>query len=84
MTERCCIGCWNIKNREDLIKITADHASGSVIVNPNSLTFGRSVYLCYNKSCIEKAFKKDKLSKHLKAPIPQELKGQLLDGLRNS
>ena len=84
MTERRCVSCWNIKDRNELIKITARNTDGKVIVNPNSITFGRSVYLCYNEACIESAFKKNKLAKHLKASIPNELKGQLLDELRNS
>lgn len=84
MTERRCVGCWQIKDRQELIKITADNVSSTVILNPDSDTFGRSAYLCYNKACIEAALKKNKLSKHLKAPIPNELKGQLLDELRNS
>ena len=83
MTERRCVSCWQIKDRKDLIKITADHKCDNVIINPDSVTFGRSVYLCYNNACIEKAFKKDKLAKHLKHSIPNELKGQLLDELRN-
>ncbi len=67
-----------------MIKITADYRDSKVVVNPNSLTFGRSVYLCYNEACVETAFKKNKLGKHLKAAIPNELKGQLLDELRNN
>ena len=82
MTERRCAGCWKIKDRRDLIKIT--NADGTPIINPNSTTFGRSAYLCYNKSCIESAFKKNKISKILKTSVPSELKGQLLDGLRYS
>lgn len=81
MTDRRCAGCWEIKDRKDLIKIT--NSAQGVIVNPNSLTFGRSVYLCYNNSCIESAFKKNKISKFLKASVPAELKGYLLDELRN-
>ncbi len=81
MTERRCVSCWQIKDRSELIKITADCTNGKLIVNPDSVTFGRSVYLCYNKSCIESAFKKNKLGKHLKAPVPNELKGQLLNEL---
>ena len=82
MTERRCAGCWQIKDRKDLIKIT--NAAGTPVVNPNSATFGRSVYLCYNKSCIEAVFKKNKIEKFLKTTVSEELKGQLLDGLRNS
>lgn len=81
MTDRRCAGCWKIKDRKDLIKIT--NSAQGVIVNPNSLTFGRSVYLCYNNSCIESAFKKNKISKFLKASVPAKLKGYLLDELRN-
>lgn len=84
MTDRRCISCWQVKDRNDLIKITQDYSSKNIIVNPNSLTFGRSVYLCYNKSCIETAFRKNKFGKHLKISIPNELKGQLLDELRNN
>ncbi len=84
MVERRCIACWQVKNRDDLIKITADSKNSNVVINPDSLTFGRSVYLCYNEACIEVAFKKNKLVKHLKSSIPNELKGQLLDELRNS
>ncbi len=82
MTERRCAGCWQIKDRNDLIKIT--RTAQGVVVKPNSFTFGRSAYLCYNNSCIELAFKKNKLSKILKVSVPNELKGQLLNELRNN
>lgn len=81
MTERRCAGCWQNKDRKDLIKIT--NSANGVIVNPNSYIFGRSVYLCYNNSCIESAFKKNKLAKILKTSIPNELKGQVLNELRD-
>ena len=84
MTDRRCISCWKIKDRDELIKVTANNADGQVIINPDSVTFGRSVYLCYNKTCIETAFKKNKIEKHLKHAIPNELKGQILDEIRNS
>lgn len=84
MTERRCVGCWKIKDRKELLKLTVNNVNGNVVINPNSLTFGRSAYLCYNEACIESAFKKNKLGKHLKTSIPNELKGQLLDELRNN
>lgn len=82
MTERRCAGCWQTKNRNDMIKITA--SGGKIVIKPDSRTFGRSVYLCYNETCINTAFKKNKINKILKAPIPDELKGQILNELRNS
>jgi predicted RNA-binding protein YlxR (DUF448 family) len=84
MTDRKCVGCGKIKNREDLIKITREHATDNLVINGNSKIFGRSAYLCYNKTCIESAFKKNKIQKILKTPEIMELKGQLLDELRNN
>ena len=79
MTERKCAGCGKLKDRKDLIKITRENAHGNVIVNPDNKIFGRSVYLCYNNSCVENAFKKNKISKILKASVPEDLKGKLLN-----
>lgn len=79
MTDRLCIGCRQVKNRNEMIKIT--NSDGNIVINPNSLTFGRSVYLCYNKTCIENALKKNNIEKFLKHSISEELKGQLLNEL---
>lgn len=79
MTERKCAGCGKLKDRKELIKITRENVHGNVIVNPNNKIFGRSVYLCYNDSCIEGAFKKGRISKILRASVPEDLKGKLLN-----
>ena len=60
-----------------MIKITKEHKTGKPIINPDSKTFGRSVYLCYNQSCVEQALKKKKLNKALKISMSVDLKGQL-------
>ena len=64
--KRKCIGCGKIKSRTELIKITKEYQSGTVSYGANSKIFGRSVYLCYNKNCIEMALKKKRLNKALK------------------
>lgn len=74
---RKCIGCFELKNRAQMIKITRDSQSGEVFVNPNSKIFGRSVYLCYNDSCIESSLKKNKLAKFLKATMTEDFKERL-------
>ena len=77
--KRKCISCGEIKPKSELIKITKEHTSGKLVVQPDSKTFGRSVYLCYNESCINTAVKKG-VNKLLKTNISREdLKG-LLDG----
>ena len=78
-TLRKCISCGALKPREDMIKITKEHSTDEVVVNPNSKTFGRSAYLCYNQDCIEQALKKKKINKMLRVNTSIDLKG-LLDG----
>ena len=79
--KRKCVGCGELKDRKSLIKITAQNPHGEVIINGDTKIFGRSAYLCYNSSCIENAFKKDKLKKALRSFVPEDLKGKLLNEL---
>ena len=79
--QRKCVGCGEIKNRDNLIKLTKDFVSGKVVVNPNSKTFGRSAYLCYNQECINKALKKNKINRVLKTS--EDLKGILNEQLKS-
>ena len=75
MKHRKCVGCGQIKNAEEMIKLTKDYISKEVIINPNSKIFGRSAYLCYNNECREQSLKKNKLNKSLRTS--QDLKGIL-------
>ena len=72
-----------LKPRSELIKRTKEYSSGNIVIQPNSKTFGRSVYLCYNEECINTALRKGLnkgINKYLKTNISREdLKG-LLDG----
>lgn len=74
---RKCIVCRELKNREKMLKITKRYDTKDLVINPNSKIFGRSVYLCYNRTCIEGALKKGKLEKTLKAPILDSFKEKL-------
>ena len=77
MHERKCVGCGKIRTREEMIKITKEHKSGKIVVEPDSKIFGRSAYFCYNKNCKVLALKKNRLQRALKTS--EDLKG-LLDG----
>ena len=78
--QRKCVGCGELKPREDLIRVMKTDKK-ELIVNPNSKTFGRSAYLCYNQSCIELALKKSKINKALKTNAALD-KAILLDLLK--
>ena len=79
MTERKCVACGELKNTKDLIKITRQTSTGNVLLNHDTKIFGRSAYLCYNISCIETAFKKNKLQKALRTALPEDLKGKIIN-----
>ena len=81
MNKRKCIGCGEYKNKNELIKITKQNASDNIVISHDTKIFGRSAYLCYNISCVEAAFKKNKIQKAIKSPIPAELKGKLINEL---
>ncbi|MCQ2739098.1 MAG: YlxR family protein [bacterium] len=73
--QRKCVGCGEMHQQNTMIKLTKDYKTGEILVNPNSLTFGRSAYLCYNQNCISNALKKNKLNNALKTC--KDLKGIL-------
>lgn len=61
---RKCRGCNQIKDRNELIKITL--VDNELILNPNSKQVGRSVYICNNASCIKALIKNKGIKKALK------------------
>lgn len=77
---RKCISCGEIKPRDEMMKITKEYSTGKLVLNPDSVTFGRSAYLCYNQNCIEQALKKKKINKALKINMGLDLKGLLENG----
>ena len=75
--QRKCVACGEFKPRNNLIRVMKT-VTNELVINPNSATFGRSAYLCYNHSWIELALKKSKLNKALKTNATLE-KSALID-----
>lgn len=75
--KRKCIGCYNTFDRSEMFRIMKKFDNGEIIVNPTNKDFGRSVYICKNKECIEKAFKKNKINHFLKIKSDNNLKSTL-------
>ncbi len=74
MIKRRCLGCNEIKNREEMIKLTKDYKTGEILINSDKFHFGRSIYLCKCETCINTAFKKDRISRNLKKFLSKEEK----------
>ena len=73
MPFRKCIGCANVKERAEMIRIMRLYDTGEIIINPTSIHFGRSFYICYNIECINKILKKKKLQKIIKREVPAKI-----------
>jgi hypothetical protein len=72
-SKRKCIACGELRPKSELIKITKEHKSGNIVIQPDSKTFGRSAYICKNCVCIKQALSKNRLGKLLKTNINEAL-----------
>ncbi len=70
--KRKCRGCFEIKNRNDLIKITK-LSDNSLKINPLSNELGRSVYVCKNINCVKLLIKKKGIKSALKYSNKKEI-----------
>ena len=80
---RQCICCKTIKPKEDLIRLTKNFKTSEIEINQNEKIQGRSVYICKNKECIEKALKKNRIDTLLKSKLPENIKLDLYTVLTN-
>lgn len=62
--KRMCISCRELKNRDELIKITL--MKDDIHINGNSRIFGRSVYVCKCQECLNLLLKKKGIKRGLK------------------
>ena len=74
MIKRRCISCNEIKDAKSMIKITKNYVNDEILINPDKFHFGRSIYICKSESCVNTAFKKNKLSKNLKKNLSENEK----------
>lgn len=76
--ERTCIGCRQKKQKNSLIRISSKNIT-ELSVNGNAVTDGRGVYICYDRECIEKVFKKGVISRALRITVKDNDIRQLFD-----
>ncbi len=81
--ERTCIGCRGVFSKDDVIRIVA--ASGVAVLDYREKLSGRAAYVCPKRECIEKAFRRENMSRALKLnvklPCPEEFIKQLAENI---
>lgn len=69
---RQCVGCGEMKNKKDMIRVLKS-AEGPVVLDMTGKKNGRGAYLCMNKECLAKARKNKGLERSFKISIPDEI-----------
>jgi predicted RNA-binding protein YlxR (DUF448 family) len=75
---RRCISCRAILLKDRFWRVVRVHPERTVQLDKG---MGRSAYLCPQASCLKIAQKKNRLSRVLKAPVPDDLYKMLWDRL---
>ena len=70
--QRTCIGCNEVKNKNDLIRIVKNK-EGNIFVDKSGKANGRGTYICDNKECLEKMIKTKKLERVFDSQIDPEI-----------
>lgn len=69
---RTCLGCYNKKNKNDLLRIVKT-SSGDIKVDNTGKSEGRGSYICHDIECLEKLIKTRRLNKVLKTNITEDI-----------
>lgn len=79
---RMCIGCREMKPKNELIRIvkTPDNNIG---IDPTGKKSGRGAYVCKNDKCIEASMKENQLSKALDINVTKEIVSKIKEELSN-
>lgn len=78
--QRMCVGCREMKNKRELIRVVRTPADGLKIDGTGKMA-GRGAYICPTEACLTKALKSKALERSLKAPLGEEVSAYLQEQL---
>lgn len=79
--QRQCIGCKEMKNKKDLIRILK--TDEGIIMDGTGKKNGRGAYICPNADCFQKAVASKGLERSFKMPIEKTVYESLAKELEN-
>ena len=80
--QRQCIGCGQMKDKKELIRILKTQ-DGSIVIDATGKRNGRGAYICPDEECLQKAFKTKGLERSFKMAIDQSIYDELKKELNN-
>lgn len=69
---RQCVGCGEMKNKKELLRVIKT-AEDEILLDTTGKKNGRGAYICPKEECLKKAIKTKGLERSLKTAIPQEV-----------
>ncbi len=82
LPQRMCVGCRQMKDKKQLIRVVRT-TNEEIVIDPTGKLSGRGAYICPNADCLAKAKKYKSLDKALKTSIEpavmEKLEAQLLE-----
>ncbi len=75
---RRCVGCGEMKDRSDMIRVVRD-TDGNIAIDNSQKMNGRGAYVCKSRSCLDTAIKRRGLERTLKCAVSKDICAQLQD-----
>ena len=66
---RKCIGCQEMKNKKEMLRILKTN-DDEIVLDTRGKQNGRGAYLCFSNDCLEKAVKNKGIERSLKMAVP--------------
>lgn len=83
MPMRKCIGCNEMKDKKELIRIVRNNV-GEINVDPVGKLPGRGAYICKSVNCFDTAVKAKRLERAFKNRIPDDVYMKLREVLEEN
>lgn len=80
--QRQCVGCREMKNKKDLIRVLKTESDG-IIIDVTGKKNGRGAYICPNAECLRRAIASKGLERSFKMPIDRSVYDSLEKELEN-
>ena len=72
MPQRTCMGCFEKKDKTDLIRIVKNQKE-DIYIDTSGKAEGRGLYLCKNIRCLEKLMKNNNIEKKFRIKKPDNI-----------
>ncbi len=80
--QRMCIGCREMKEKTDLIRVVKNK-DGNISFDTTGKLPGRGAYVCKTRECLNKAVKNKGFERAFKSPLPEEVLSRLCEEMNS-